>query len=1213
MRSTQSTSTSEQKKDDKLIPKALKEIGLTGETLERLVKSSHEAISGLAGVALHGPYGKVMHQLGPISKLVEVAEVGEGYDELIEHGHSKIASFIGSGAGVIAESTVFGTGVALTAAGVVAAPEVPPLGATAVTAGVLLMHESEKAGKLARHHMPILVDSFLDKFTDLYSSAAGFVKQSYQKYVGSPELAQRQYTDVESVMLDLGYKEHVRELYKYLDQDQQLIYSTVTRDLFKEYFKLNQDRTINAKAPRYSGAGEVPTHDKVKRDIDKVRGKLLREVEDKRFSPLEKQLREQNKKLRTCISELTRDANQKRSGSSSSYSSYRIQRSDPVTAAQEFCDVLHATSQGVALVSRITGNSRLAQQVTHSAMGVSQVVMGIAQIAKYGWAAGPVGMIFGGMNVLVSCFDSGGDSGMQALAEQLAIISQQIHALHEDMLLQFGKVFTALGIINTNIIQGFRQLHEDHANILVNVMKLQKSVAALQDSINVLGHKIDALGSDLQGYVLEDDRKQLQLVLNDIREKSKRPFNRLKLHPLAMSAFRTFNEELIAKKLNAEKVSSAEISRSLTTKLGSAEANTGLLLNYARTMLGLKIEQPIADPEQWRQTADLLIDMVEKISQEKHDMEVIGEQDYKDFKYLKEIGENWLALIEQFKANPGKANKLGELFHRYRQQVASLKILIEKEIARAEQETKALMPKYQGDDEYKKQQAFKYEFKQNAWFQQHTADGSACKGFSNPARFMGSYCAGWEEHVADRRRDIARSLKQYQVELTGREPRELDVGVTSYKEDYQGKYIRYYKREERFDTSTPRHSASIFLVSETDPEALPMLPLPVIYFGRDKAPVYPPDVTIPTVFIEAEKLNLGRIKHTYKYEKNEFIYKIQFQLTGEEKAILVRQYNKPCTLPDYLNPGEAAWYAYMGGMYPQNGSYTLSLHHQYNNPNGDYWATSYCANPIMGTAAGLRSTFELRKETPRIQASEATEAMIAKKVQQKKDDLRQAMNERIIQQLESLDSRNALGVALTELDASAKMLIAFLSILFRDKYVRPVALWTRNEIIDFVKGYQNQDIYLSHQLEVNLVILDSVEKILLEQLNLQTESAYTPVKNTLKKLAQFMGLYDKHVLKDAELAAKEKAESNKDAVMYGAAQATLMMQTELLNSGHVDAAMHISQLLARSGYGLLSILPTDASCSAQAGYARERLFPAIDSDREKKDEKEIKKLEPGKK
>lgn len=135
---------------------------------------------------------------------------------------------------------------------------------------------------------------------------------------------------------------------------------------------------------------------------------------------------------------------------------------------------------------------------------------------------------------------------------------------------------------------------------------------------------------------------------------------------------------------------------------------------------------------------------------------------------------------------------------------------------------------------------------------------------------------------------------------------------------------------------------------------------------------------------------------------------------------------------------------------------------------------------------------------------------------------------------------------------------------------------------------------------------------LIEKL-IRSSSAYTPVKETLKKLAHFMGIYEQHVLEDSVLAAKEKAESNKEAVMYGAAQATLMMQSELLNSGHVDAAMHISQLLARSGYGLLSILPSDASAPAQAGYARQRLFPVIGTGQEKKDEKEVKKVEFGKK
>jgi|SRR6185437_4658162 len=68
-------------------------------------------------------------------------------------------------------------------------------------------------------------------------------------------------------------------------------------------------------------------------------------------------------------------------------------------------------------------------------------------------------------------------------------------------------------------------------------------------------------------------------------------------------------------------------------------------------------------------------------------------------------------------------------------------------------------------------------------------------------------------------------------------------------------------------------------------------------------------------------------------------------------------------------------------------------------------------------------------------------------------------------------------------------------------------------------------------------------------------------------------------------------ESKKEAVIYGATQATLALQTELLDSGHVDAAIHISKILSRSGLPLL--LPS-ITAPAQLGYARNRMFPSIE-------------------
>ncbi|MBV8801807.1 MAG: hypothetical protein JO131_02365, partial [Gammaproteobacteria bacterium] len=92
-------------------------------------------------------------------------------------------------------------------------------------------------------------------------------------------------------------------------------------------------------------------------------------------------------------------------------------------------------------------------------------------------------------------------------------------------------------------------------------------------------------------------------------------------------------------------------------------------------------------------------------------------------------------------------------------------------------------------------------------------------------------------------------------------------------------------------------------------------------------------------------------------------------------------------------------------------------------------------------------------------------------------------------------------------------------------------------------------------------------------------------------------------------------ESNKEAMMYGATKATLLLQSELLNSGHVEAAIHLSKILSRYGNGLLAI-SSDISSSAQMGYERNRIFPSIglvqSNTVDKKDgEKEVKKLSCG--
>lgn len=1158
-------SLTEQKEDKKTAASVFKEIGLTAEaSIDSLVKSSNAAVQEL-GATMHGTScGKMARQLGPICKLIEVVELKENYDELKEKGHSSTASFLGSAAAVVAESGAVLGGASLATAGIFAGLEFPPLGATAVTGGLLLMRESETIGHVAGYYTPIIVDATLDKFVDLYSSAAQFVKLSYQRFSRNLNYVNRKYDDIESVMLDLGFKEHVRELYQHLDQNQQLIYSTVTRDLFNTYFQLHPNKTISAQAPvKYNSMRHHQTPERVKKDIEKIHGKLIKTADKKAPKKLEKAMKEQNKQLKACLTPLINQANQKHA----KLPAFNKQTQDsPVKAAYAFCEGLHAASQGVALFSHVTGNPKIAQQVTMSAAGVSQVVMGIAQIAENGFAAGPIGMVFGGMNMLISCFGSDGvDNGMQAIAEQLVIISKQINALHEDMLFQFGKVFTALGIINTNIIQAFRILHEDQVNLLTNVMKLQKSVFALQDSINVIGHQIDRLGSDLQGYVLEDDRKQLQLALNDTREQLKRPFNRLKLHPKMMAAFRTFNEELIAKKINAEKVLPREVSKNLTTQLGSAEAHTGLLLNYAKNTLGLRVRQPIADPEQWRQTANLLMEMVEKTSDEKNAMGIIGEQDYNDFKYLKTIGNNWLSIVEQFKTGTDKTSKLSELFHQYRLQVKHLIALLAKEIAHTEQETR-LKPKFQGYDELKKQEAFKYEFKRNNYYLTATEDWSGCKGFHNAARFIGydNFSGEWTTHTGNRQKEIGSKLEKYKQELA------------ILMNGYNGHTISYYKQ------APLGYCASAFIESETAPETMPLLPLLTVHPHHY--------LQIPDCYISAEILGIGFIKHTYKFEDNKFIYTIRFHMNGEKAPAIIRQCNIACTLANYLNPAEAAWHAYMGGTYPTTGSYTSLEARSLTSPNGDYYVRHYCALPTIAAHKGLRDTLVFNYKTVKIMAVPSTEKIVEERVKQKKAELRQVMNERIIQQLESNNSRNAIASALTQVDASAKVLIAFLSILFRDKYERPAAIWTGDEILDFAKNYQNQDVYLTHQLEANLDVLDVVEKLLLDQINHQTKSAYTPVRETVKKLTKFMKLYEHYVQDDSVLAAQEKLEKHRDAVLYGASRAALIIQSELLNKGHVDAARDMSNMLAKNGFDILPITQPVRPTPAYSSSGQYRLF-----------------------
>ena len=865
------------------------------------------------------------------------------------------------------------------------------------------------------------------------------------------------------------------------------------------------------------------------------------------------EIQQVNKKLTPTLNNLITQANRHHG------SKVAPMKSDPVKDAYQFCEVLGAASQGASLVARITGNHRLAQQISVSAFGTTQLVMGIAQIAKSGWAAGPVGMIFGGMNALVSAFGSDNNEAMEALAEQLAAISAQIHALHEDMLFQFGRVFTALGLINNNIIQGFRLLHEEQSRISENVIKLQRAVSTLQDSVNALGGKVDRLEVQMRGYVLEDDRKQLQLMLNTVRRKAERGLDKSKLQVKIMSAFQTFNESLIEKKLNDMPVTSNEVSRSLSMLLGSAELNAGIILNYAKHHLGIEVKEPIADPLQWQQCADLLIDVTNQACEEKQTKSVISHKDYDDFKYLQDIGRNWLSVVNQFKHQP---DKLSLLFVIYRERLLKLQSIVSDEIQSEETLTNhKLKPEFMGHEQLKKQREFKFDFKRNYCFMTATEDWSGCKGFHNSARFMGydDFSGEWTSHLESRKKEIDAKLAGYEKE------------IVTHQERYLDRRLKYYGLQHAGSST-----CSAFMVSEINPDVMPLLPLPHA------------DDCISPVFVEAELLGLGKIVHTYRFEHDEFIYNIMFTSDQTNESILITQCKSKCVLDTHLNPAEAAWHAYMGGTYPANGSYSRLEPRSLHTPNNDYFSRQYCAIPEFKTIAGLRCQFKVNHQNAIALVAGADENKIRRLVSAKKANLRQELNVKVIQELESLDSRNINAGSLLELDAAAKLLVSFLSIVFRSKYKRPEVIWEKDEVLRFLKEYQNHDHYLPLQITTNIELITTIEKDFLAMLG-QPDVAFSPIEDTLKSLTTFMQAYESHVRDDKVMSQEERLAENQEAVLHGALQSALLIQGELLRAGHANAALHIADLFQRSGLNILSLAPQPRNV-AVAGYARNQLF-----------------------
>ncbi len=1110
-----------------------------------------------------------------VDKLVKFLKFGQKEQELEDAGHSRVASVIGAGASIVGGATIFTAGAGLMTAGAVVAPEAPPVGGAAMSAGYMLMGKAEETSKIIQHYLPELIDKSIDGVSDLYASASGFVKECISRF-DQPELVSCQYDDIETAMVKFGYEDYVKSLYATLDENQKYIYAIIARDVFMEHFKI-----ADGKLNLGNDDIELPktiSDDAAKKSLVDIEKKIIEKNSDEILGKkVAVEITQLNKKLSPTLTSLATQANRQNGGKITPV------KSDPVKDAYQFCEVLGAASQGASLVARITGNHRLAQQITTSAVGATQIVMGIAQIAKSGWAAGPVGMVFGGMNALVGAFGSDNNDAMEAFAEQLAVISRQIHALHEDMLFQFGRVFTALGIINNNIIQGFRLLHEEQSKIGENIIKLQRSVSTLQDSVNAIGDKIDNLETQMRGYVLEDDRKQLQLMMNSVKRKADRGLKKVKLQVEIMSAFETFNQSVIEKKLNDVPVTSIEVSRSLSMLLGSAEANAGILLNYARHHLGMEVKAPIADPEQWQQCATLLIDVTKQASDDRNDKAVISQKDYDDFKHLLAIGKNWLSFVNQFKQNP---DNLKLLFTRYIERLQQLNAIVTESIQAEEAVVnKSLKPAFLGTDQLKKQREFKFDFKRNYCYMTATEDWSGCKGFHNSARFMGydQFSGEWTTHLEARKKEIDRMLNEYENEF-----------IAKQEQSHLNRIVKFYESKNMGSSG-----CSVFMISEITPDSLPLLPRP---FGIGTG-------YIGSEFIEAELLGLGTIVHTYRFEKDEFIYKITFVDKSNDQSILMSRFKTKCVLDSHLNPAEAVWHAYMGGTYPANGSYSHLEARSLHTPNGDYFCRQYSAIPEFKTSVGLRRQLKENRQYLDALVAIDDKEKVCKLVRAKKRELRKELNDKVIRELESVDSRNNSAMTLIELDAAGKLLVAFLSIVFRGKYKKPAEIWGKEEVLKFLKEYQNHDHYLISQFATNIELITSLEKECLAQLS-HLDVAFAPLDETLQKLTRFMEEFESYVRDDKVMAQEERVIDNQEAALHGALQSALIIQGELLRAGHVDAAIHLADLFQRSGLNILSLAPQPHN-NAMAGYARNQLFalpPANNPDQADNGDDNVKKV-----
>lgn len=725
---------------------------------------------------------------------------------------------------------------------------------------------------------------------------------------------------------------------------------------------------------------------------------------------------------------------------------------------------------GLAVVGRLCHNKQLVQ-LGQATTGVSSIMKGLIPMMtsgfKSGFSFGSVGLILGGINTVLGCFDRSDNQlgeALQAIMQQLQFISRQIFDLHQDMREQFDRVFKVLDKIHSDMLKHFMELHRETRDIKRKLIEIQESLHDIRGGIATADRKIVEADRRNQTFhythldaewvkATEQCKKQLEYGKVDLKSLKEQ-------HSSLLAALNTTNK-LKAQTRRSNKHFDEMVVHSLNQTLANAEENYGLLFSY---FYQDKSEEITHEPYALAETISQLIALFHSFEQSK-EYKAMPEPIFNDYQELAKTGKKIIQYIDDI----CKPNFIQSLFANYKNNLASVMQVIQ--IIKTMKEIELNDSRFQKISHQLEKQYNDFinqSLDQIAiniipdWYTKSSygLKRTVYRGDEGQSAYTARIYAKSHEddYLTKRKNNIIEKFNEIKTNLSKLVINEDDIYI-SYD---QGVSIKNTQSLCTIIKPVPNQLATIIL------------------------PLHSNTMTVPQEYYEAHVLGLGELSYFYEINHDQTVLKVSAIFKYKENPVIIKTWDLSLengnqqldNSPIYnksLSPNEALWNYWVGGHFAAtNQSVYLVTNHGQDECPGTY--DYFCRQPALVERKGYYNC-----SSPCLFISHTHNDQFRIAIKNEIDNLNQKLNDYLFDQSTS-SYPNKLMVALRKLDLSAKLLYGYLVLAFnktmsKDKFLSEMsALFNKNKIDDFLKNNDS----LQDQLQVNHELLTKLEEYFIE-------------------------------------------------------------------------------------------------------------------------------------